>query len=497
MNFAFTYGSGTTLEQVIAFETAGRLWSTYLTDDVTVNIHIEPSSTLPTGVAGGALMGIEADESYATWRERLAADGKSTDDQTVLQTMPSNPDSFTAWVNEIGPNGLTSNKVAQNSNTLNLSRANAKALGMRDGQDSGLDGYILMNDQLADLGLSWNYNLNGTPPANSVDFLSVAVHEIGHVLGFYSGVDASGWQITPIAEFDDDDDDDDDDGINGAVELDPRGILKNATSLDMMRFSNEGKLDLVVGGSPFFSKNGGTTKDADFATGVDRNLGGDGYQASHWKSSGGILGIMEPDINLGARRSVTRLDQQALDVIGWDLGTGSVNLDALQAQAKQALADRLNVTVEQLEATPTLVQQLTQDRSQDVAFMVEQSQIYEWRRSRSGRSSGWWHEINPAAVTSSVASELSTGWEVSVGTDELINSSQQTVSVANQGTVQDTADTGSSPLSSQILNSTLNSTLFTTDSLGYSTVRLNAIDALSPNYLIGSELINLGLSSVF
>ncbi|NJL41929.1 MAG: hypothetical protein HC899_38690 [Leptolyngbyaceae cyanobacterium SM1_4_3] len=112
----------------------------------------------------------------------------------------------------------------------------------------------------------------------------------------------------------------------------------------MMRFSNEGKLDLVVGGSPFFSKNGGTTKDADFATGVDRNLGGDGYQASHWKSSGGILGIMEPDINLGARRSVTRLDQQALDVIGWDLGTGSVNLDALQAQAKQALADRLNVT---------------------------------------------------------------------------------------------------------------------------------------------------------
>ncbi|NJL41928.1 MAG: hypothetical protein HC899_38685 [Leptolyngbyaceae cyanobacterium SM1_4_3] len=128
--------------------------------------------------------------------------------------------------------------------------------------------------------------------------------------------------------------------------------------------------------------------------------------------------------------------------------------------------------------------------------MVEQSQIYEWRRSRSGRSSGWWHEINSAAVTSSVDTELSTGWEVSVGTDELTNSSQQTVSVANQGIVQNTGDTGS-PLTSQISDSTLNSTLFTTDSLGYSTVRLNAIDALSPNYLIGSELINLGLSSVF
>ncbi|QYO62929.1 hypothetical protein [Leptolyngbya sp. 7M] len=74
MNIVFTYGPGTTLEQMVAFETAGRLWSTYFTDDVTVNIYVEPSSTLPTGVAGGALMGIEADESYSTWRTRLAAD---------------------------------------------------------------------------------------------------------------------------------------------------------------------------------------------------------------------------------------------------------------------------------------------------------------------------------------------------------------------------------------------------------------------------------------
>jgi hypothetical protein len=506
MKFAFTYGSGTTLEQMVAFETAGRLWSSYLSDNVTVNIHVELSRTLPTSVAGGALMGIEVDKPYATWRDRLAADRKSADDQTLHQNLPSNTDSFTAWVNEIGPNGMTSNKLEQSSNTLNLSRANAKALGIRDGQDSGLDGYILMNDQLASLGFTWNYNLDGTPAANSIDFFSVALHEIGHVLGFYSGVDASGWNLTPIAELDDDDDDDD--GNSGdSTDLDPRGPLKNATSLDMVRFSNEDKLDLVVGGSPFFSKNGGTTREADYATGVNLDLGGDGYQASHWKSSGGKLGIMEPDINLGTRRSVTKLDRQALDVIGWDLDAVSADLPALQVQAKQALADRLNITVVQLEADPALVQKLTEDRSQDVALMVEQSQIYEWRRSRSGRSTGWWHEINPAAVTSNATLELSTDQtEVLAGVDSLTGLTNEATtgltdnyliaSSSHQGNV----DTGSNTLtleSDAVLSTSLSSPLTTSSSLG-TAPRLTTMDALAPNYLIGSELLGLEVvSSMF
>nr|RNJ68598.1 MAG: hypothetical protein EDM05_16075 [Leptolyngbya sp. IPPAS B-1204] len=514
MNIVFTYGPGTTLEQMVAFETAGRLWSTYFTDDATVNIYVEPSSTLPTGVAGGALMGIEADQSYSTWRTQLAADRKSADDQTVHQNLPSNTNSFTAWVNQIGPDGMTSNKLEQSSNTLNLSRANAKALGMRNPQDGGLDGYILMNDQLTSLGLSWNYDLNGAPPANSVDFFSVAVHEIGHVLGFYSGVDPSGWQLTPIAGFGDDDDDDDDDDGSGTAELDPRGPLKNATSLDMMRFSNEGKLDLVVGGSPFFSINGGITKNADFATGVDRSLGGDGYQASHWKSSGGGLGIMEPDIDLGSRRNVTGLDRRGFDVIGWDPGTASVDLLALQTQAKQFLAQRLGVTVAQLEANPALAQQLTLDRSQDVAFMVEQSQIYEWRRSRRARSSGWWHEFNtanPAAATADTANapanNLATGWTGIAVTepDGLINglnSSGSQPPLPQQGSLETSGVTPlplNSPLNSDLLSSALTSSnLSDATSLSFGQKGLTAIEALAPNYLIGSELIGSGvLSSAF
>lgn len=495
MQFSFTYAPGTSLDQMIGFETAGRLWASHLTDNVTVNIYVEPTNTLPVGVAGGALMGVEADLAYSTWRTKLAADRTSATDQTIHQNLPGNTSSFTAWVNDIDATGMTSNKSEQSSNTLNLSRANAKALEITNGQGAALDGYILMNNQLSDLGLDWNYSLDGNLPANSVDFLSVAVHEIGHVLGFYSGVDASGWQITPIDGFYSDDDDDDDDGGNGGGgERDPRGPLQNATGLDMLRFSNEDKIDLVVGGSPFFSIDGGTTKRADFATGVDRNLGGDGYQASHWKASGGSLGIMEPSIAPGQRRNLLSLDQEGLDAIGWDAGTGQANLTDLQNQAKAALAGRLGLSVAQLEANPAAVQQLTQDRGSDALAMIDQSQIYEWRASRRARRSGYWGTLDlPAAgvmASDPVSESLVTGWNpAAVSPDRLTAGGEsQFRSAFSQQTV--TQQTSPDPLTASSLTA---SSLALSPALGYATSitasTISSLDALSPNYLIGSELL--------
>ena len=492
MQFSFTYAPGASLDQMIGFETAGRLWASQLTDNVTVNIYVEPTNTLPTGVAGGALMGVEADQQYSAWRTKLAADRKSATDQTIHQNLPSNTSSFTAWVNDIDATGMTSNKSEQSSNTLNLSRANAKALAITNGQGAALDGYILMNNQLSGLGLDWNYSLDGNLPANSVDFLSVAVHEIGHVLGFYSGVDASGWQITPIDGFYSDDDDDDG-GNSGGGGQDPRGSLQNATSLDMLRFSNEDKIDLVVGGSPFFSIDGATTKRADFATGVNRNLGGDGYQASHWKSSGGALGIMEPNLAPGQRRNLLSLDQQALDAIGWDAGTGQANLTDLQNQAKTALAGKLGLTVAQLEANPAAAQQLTQDRGQDAIAMINQSQIYEWGFSRRGRRTGYWGTLDlPAAsaTASDPASEsLATGWSLAaVSSDGLTAGRVQSRSAISQQTV--TQQTSLDPLTASSLaasSSALSPALSYATSIPASTV--SSLDALSPNYLIGSELL--------
>lgn len=485
MNFSFSYAPETSLSQMIGFETAGRLWSSYLTDNVRINIYVEPTNTLPVGVAGGALMGIAADRPYSTWRTRLAADRKTTTDQVVHRNLPSNTSSFTAWVNDIGPDGnISSNKSQQSSTKLNISRANAKSLGLINGQSTALDGYVLMNTQLPSLGLNWNYGVGGVIPNNRVHFLSVAVHEIGHVLGFYSGVDASGWQIMPIEGFYDDGDEEN----GGSGERDPRGPLQNATGLDMFRFSNEDQIDLVIGGSPFFSINGGTTKRADFSTGVNRNLGGDGYQASHWKSNGGALGIMEPSISPGQIRPQRALDRQAMDAIGWDLGTTTqVNLAALRNQAKASLASRLGVTVAQLDANPALAQQLTQDRSQDAIAMIEQSQIYEWRWSRRGRRTGYWDSIDlpPAQMTSNVTRStgnkpLETGWGRNVPSPDSLTTTEpiQARSISN------------SQKNSQAENSITGSarSVITNPSLGHLS-SVAPMDVLSPHYLIGSELL--------
>ena len=39
-NFNFTYAPGTSFEQMLNFEMAGKIWSDYLADDVTINIFV-------------------------------------------------------------------------------------------------------------------------------------------------------------------------------------------------------------------------------------------------------------------------------------------------------------------------------------------------------------------------------------------------------------------------------------------------------------------------
>ncbi len=72
MLFEFSYAPGTTQEQILGFEMAGQIWSSYLTDNVTVNIHVEISNQLPTNVLGGALPGIQAKYKFDEFLKNLA-----------------------------------------------------------------------------------------------------------------------------------------------------------------------------------------------------------------------------------------------------------------------------------------------------------------------------------------------------------------------------------------------------------------------------------------
>ncbi len=148
-----------------------------------------------------------------------------------------------------------------------------------------------------------------------------------------------------------------------------------------------------------------------FATGKDVQLGGDGFQASHWTGQNGTQGIMNPTLAPEQRVDISQVDLRALDVIGYDRATNQpLSQSTLFTQVQQAIAQRLGQSVSWVTANATTSpQQLTQDRSQDIQSMVQGSEIYEWGTTGSGKSSTSgrrWMEIffpPPIQVSSSTS----------------------------------------------------------------------------------------------
>ncbi|MEM6451758.1 MAG: NF038122 family metalloprotease, partial [Cyanobacteria bacterium P01_D01_bin.105] len=218
-----------------------------------------------------------------------------------------------------------------------LTSAQAKALGMDKALDLGggstwtrdlvnanaLDGYILVSNAF-----EWNYDYtrSGAAPEGTLDFMSMALHEIGHQLGFVSGLDGA----LDVSEL-----------YSGETQA------EGFTILDLFRHSDDSNKidnpdgavsDLTVGQDSYFSIDGGTTNLANFSTGAD-------YQASHWERMRVALGIMDPTLAYQERTSVGALDLRAMDVLGWDVNYGmletGIDLNALLEQAEQAVAEDL------------------------------------------------------------------------------------------------------------------------------------------------------------
>lgn len=378
LQFNFTYASGTTLEQAIALEVAGGVWSSYLSDPVGVNIYFQAAkpNELPGKVIGGALPGITAQRSFDKYRQQLSKQATSSLDTNIAKTL--NGADF-----DIKLNGNNKNNELKGIKNLNLTRAQAKAVDAGSGNNqmfgendpNALDGVFLINT-LEGQSVGWHYDvLNNNIASNRLDFLSVAIHELGHNLGFVSGVDDPGW-LAAVTNTN-----------SGGKEL-KSGDMTYTTPLDLFRYSTSsaasGRPDMEIGGAnKYFSADGGSTLSCEFATGKT----GDGFQGSHWKNKSNSIGIMDAALAPGTRRSLSNCDLQAMDAIGWELQTANINFATLQAQAKQRLATRLGVTVAWLDANPVeAARRLGQDRNQDVEKMIQDSEVYEWGSSGSGRN---------------------------------------------------------------------------------------------------------------
>ncbi len=302
LSFNFNPAGGMSQEAIDGFAEAGARWSAFFSDDVTVNIDID-FATLGTGILGSASSS-KVTYSYSSTRNALINDSTTSSDATAVSSLQSTSD-LDLLINRTSnnPNGAGSattyldNDGDANNTTIRITRANAKALGLLTGNNPTLDASISFNDYY-----NWDFDASDGITSGAFDFVGIATHEIGHALGFVSGVD--------ILDY------------NSSNPYFPDDAFTYVSTLDLFRFSDDsleegaGVIDWTADTrNKYFSIDGGSTDLGRFATG---KTWGDGRQASHWKD-GLSLGIMDPTVGPTEELIITDLDVLAFDVIGWDL----------------------------------------------------------------------------------------------------------------------------------------------------------------------------------
>lgn len=284
---------GTPQFAIDGFSAAANRWSAVLADDITINVQIGFASLgqFIIGQAGSDFI----ERPYADTSSALSAHRVSADDYSSVAALQPGL-TYNRLINRTSdnPNGANSaTPYVDSMNRVGMTTANAKALGFL-GNTSTLDALIRFN---SDFGFDFN-------PADGItsgqfDFVGAATHELGHALGFVSGVD-------------------DIDTSGGLAS----GSVFSSNLLDLFRYSTAsvaagiGFSDYTADNrAKYFSTDGGNTQLALFSNGV---VNGDGNQASHWKDFLGI-GIMDPTAFPGELMTLTETDLRAFDVLGYTL----------------------------------------------------------------------------------------------------------------------------------------------------------------------------------
>ena len=301
--FNLTPNSSMDSQALAGFQTAANRWASLLADSVTININVN-FITLGAGILGQTSQS-SSTFNYSSLRTAISSDAKSVSDATAVGSLPLT--SIPLYMNgtsdnPTGPGSLTpylDNDGSANNNTVRITTANQKALGLLAANASGVDGSIAFNDTFA-----FDFDPTDGIEAGKFDFVGIATHEIGHTLGFESGVDVL---------------DANSPGAGGPFASDQ---FTYVSPLDLFRFSDDATGALLGARdwsadtrAKYFSIDGGNDLITQFSTG---QVHGDGRQASHWKDNLGI-GILDPTAVPGDVLFISAVDTQAMDVIGWDL----------------------------------------------------------------------------------------------------------------------------------------------------------------------------------
>lgn len=276
-------------EAKAAFLRAAAAWEAIINSPVTIYLDADYGTTnfgspWSSGVLGSTSSPSLSNVGYSTVRTNLINGANTPEKQAIYQALPA------------GSVPTDSGNVS----TVSVSSSIGRAIGL-------LNPTAQPTDNAARIGFNSNFtfDFNRSDGITGTDFESVAVHEIGHALGFTS---RSGSTTPTPAMWD---------------------LYRFRSGTTSGTFTNAARI-MTIGGptsnSQYYFVPGETEiglSDGGPSGSSDNNA--DGNQSSHWRQAsrnGGVLagyiGIMDPRIPAGITRLITDNDTKALNIFGYN-----------------------------------------------------------------------------------------------------------------------------------------------------------------------------------
>jgi alpha-tubulin suppressor-like RCC1 family protein len=285
-----------------AFIAAANRWEAIISTPITVVIDVDFGTTFfGTPYPSPSILGATGSASmvgpFSDLRQRFIAGASNGNETELYNTLPA-----TELPIEV-------NDVVSTVTSARATAANARALGIIP--DITNPDSLALGQGDAGIGFNSAFNFDFDPDngigSDLTDFDAVATHEIGHALGFTSNAgrtDTSAVSVWDVYRF-------------------------RPARASLATFGTAPRV-LSIGGDQRFFGNQLTsyaTLELDLSTGGP-NPGpndGDGRQSSHWRDDALIstrqyIGIMDPTMPRGLRRTISENDMLAIDLFGYAIG---------------------------------------------------------------------------------------------------------------------------------------------------------------------------------